>query len=339
MKEDKTRKKNFQQVSEGAAREKLEISAARLSTVITNLQEGVLVEDENRNILLINRRFIDMFGIPATVDQLIGTDCSNAAEDSKHLFQEPEEFVRRIDIILKQQKLVTGEDIPLADGRTFQRDYVPIFLEERYLGHMWAYRDISEQIYYREKLEKQAELLKKMNVELESLASRDALTGVSNRRAFLSRLKEEIRRSGRTGGPLSLLMMDVDRFKAYNDTFGHPEGDRALVSVAAVLERTSRETDFCARYGGEEFAVVLGETDSAESRKAAERIRSAVEASSWDKRQVTVSIGAATLSAVADELKTDTIINLLISQADEALYQSKAAGRNRCTHHEDLHTP
>lgn len=325
-------------MSEAAAGEKLEISAARFSTIITNLQEGVLVEDENRNILLINPIFIEMFGIPATVDQLIGTDCSNAAEDTKHLFKEPDKFVRRIDTILEQQKLVTREDIPLADGRTFQRDYVPIFLEERYLGHMWAYRDISDQIYYREKLEKQAELLKKMNVELESLASNDALTGVSNRRAFLSRLKQEILRSGRTANPLSLLMIDVDKFKAYNDTFGHPEGDRALSSVAGVLQQTARETDFTARYGGEEFAVILGETGSAESRKAAERIRSAVEAAGWEKRPVTVSIGAATFCDIPENTKTDTLLQLLISQADEALYKSKAAGRNRCTHHEDLHT-
>jgi PAS domain S-box-containing protein len=123
-------------------REILETSS-RLATLIQSLQAGILVEDASRRIQHINQDFCDMFSIPAPPEALLGEDCSNAVEESKSLFAEPERFVRRIDEILAQQSTVTNEELPLVDGRCFERDYIPIFVEGRYQGHLWQYRDIT----------------------------------------------------------------------------------------------------------------------------------------------------------------------------------------------------
>lgn len=122
----------------------LRTTTSRLSALIQNLQAGILVENESRQIVLINQDFCQKFGIPAPPEALIGMDCSQSAEVSKHLFAEPEKFVRRIDQILTDQKIVNNEEILLANGRIFERDYVPIFVEDIYYGHLWMYRDITQ---------------------------------------------------------------------------------------------------------------------------------------------------------------------------------------------------
>jgi PAS domain S-box-containing protein len=124
-------------------REILETST-RLSTLIESLQAGILVEDDTRHIRHLNRDFCEMFSIPAPPEALVGSDYSNSAEESKHLFEEPASFVARIDEILSERRTVTGEELALADGRTFERDYIPIFVGERYEGHLWQYRDVTQ---------------------------------------------------------------------------------------------------------------------------------------------------------------------------------------------------
>jgi len=121
----------------------LESATSRLSTLITQLHAGVLEENEFRRIVIINRIFCDMFGIPADPAQLVGTDCSEAAVQSKHLFASPEAFLSRVDILLNDRRAVTGEELLMADGRTFERDYLPIFSGEKFLGNLWQYRDIT----------------------------------------------------------------------------------------------------------------------------------------------------------------------------------------------------
>lgn len=174
-------------------------------------------------------------------------------------------------------------------------------------------------------LELQKAELELVNAKLTSLATSDGLTGLANHRAFQERLVEEWARSRRYGSALSIVMLDVDKFKDFNDSFGHPEGDRVLKQVAEILRRTARETDIVARYGGEEFIVLLPNTDSGNSRIAAERLREAVAAFDWPLRQVTASFGAATLS-----LRTASPQEL-VDLADKAMYRSKEAGRDRVT--------
>ena len=160
--------------------------------------------------------------------------------------------------------------------------------------------------------------------EIQHLAATDPLTGIANRGTFQRVLGQELSRVRRNGGSVALALLDLDRFKVLNDTYGHVAGDDVLRGVAKVLDTTSRSEDTPARYGGEEFAVVLPETSPEEAMIAAERLRQAVSAAGIEP-SVTVSIGVACFpqdAADGDEL---------IRRADEALYASKRAGRDRVT--------
>jgi len=175
-------------------------------------------------------------------------------------------------------------------------------------------------------LESQKEQLEVANVQLEELAMRDGLTGLGNRRAFTHRLELEMGRASRYSTPLSLIILDVDHFKEYNDTYGHLAGDEVLKHLAFVLKEQGRETDFYARYGGEEFAVLLPHTDSVGANIVAERLREIIEASEWPCRPVTASFGTSTLLPAMQNSMN------LIAHADKALYAAKAAGRNQAVH-------
>lgn len=122
---------------------RLEETTSRLSTLIGSLHAAVLVEDENRKIVVTNAAFTEMFGIPAPPEALLGADCSRAAEDASPLFEEPATFVRSVEAALAGRVPVIGEEFSLLDGRVLERDYVPVFREEEYLGHLWLYRDVT----------------------------------------------------------------------------------------------------------------------------------------------------------------------------------------------------
>ncbi len=168
--------------------------------------------------------------------------------------------------------------------------------------------------------------LEDANESLRRLATTDGLTGLRNRAAFDDRLAEAHALSVRHGHPLSVVMLDVDDFKHFNDSFGHPAGDAVLKLVAAALAGAARSTDTVARYGGEEFVLVLPDTDHAGAMVLAERCRRAVAGAAWDQRPVTVSVGVSTLTPETPDALT------LVREADIALYCSKQGGRNRVHH-------
>ena len=168
--------------------------------------------------------------------------------------------------------------------------------------------------------------LRRATAELQALSVTDGLTGAGNRRAFDLALDQELRRALRKGEPVSLLLLDIDHFKSYNDAFGHPAGDEALRRFAAVLLGIARPYDFVARYGGEEFGVILPGADGKSAAMIGERVRAAVEAAQWPHRAITCSVGVATsLGIGAAELT---------AAADTALYQAKRGGRNRVVRHQ-----
>lgn len=124
--------------------QKLETTSTRLSTLISSLNSGILLEDSNRKILVTNQQFCNIFEIPAQPFDLVGADCSNSAEQSKHLVINPDEFVDEIDQIVKGRKIRTNEEVYFRNGKVFERDFIPIFMEDEYLGHLWEYREITE---------------------------------------------------------------------------------------------------------------------------------------------------------------------------------------------------
>jgi diguanylate cyclase (GGDEF)-like protein/PAS domain S-box-containing protein len=166
-------------------------------------------------------------------------------------------------------------------------------------------------------------------IALEQLATRDGLTGLANRRCFDETLHAEWARALRQRQPLSLLMVDVDNFKAYNDAHGHLGGDECLKRIATAVASEMRANDLVARYGGEEFAVILPNQSLKGAATVAERIRTRVEQlqvpnALMPGQLVTVSIGAATAVASPENSASD-----LVATADAALYRAKHMGRNR----------
>ncbi len=159
---------------------------------------------------------------------------------------------------------------------------------------------------------------------------RDGKTGLFNHGFFMVRLREEIARSSRINQPFALIIIDVDKFKAFNDTYGHLAGDAVLEELARTIQKNLRSQDIPSRFGGEEFTILLPETNRASAWIVAERLRNAAAAMNiaWERPlpQVTISLGAALFDGT-EQLEPEE----LVKRADEALYQSKARGRNRTT--------
>ena len=181
----------------------------------------------------------------------------------------------------------------------------------------------------------------KMLKALQDLATRDELTGLHNRREMNRILQEEVSRYHRYGKPVSLLMLDIDHFKAVNDTHGHQAGDEVLRRVADAVARYVRSIDKVARFGGVELAVIMPESDAAEALQAAERLREQITATPMMVAQadgeekslqihITISVGVSAIPGDA------TTVESLIETADRALYEAKRRGRNCCVPYAQL---
>lgn len=288
------------------------------------------VLDSKAHVLIWNRACERLTGVPAS--EIVGTD-----NHWRSFYDEPRPTLadlviqNRLDEIRhiyprhgKPQpngasplSVETWCDMPRAGKRRYlAADASPIFDDNgRLKAVVETLRDLTD--------EKMALLA------LEKLATRDGLTGLANRRCFDDTLAAEWARALRQSQPISLLMVDVDNFKAYNDANGHLGGDECLKRIATAVASEMRANDLVARYGGEEFAVILPNQALKGAAIVAERIRRRVEQLRLPNglaplRQVTVSIGAATAIAGPDNCASD-----LVATADAALYRAKHLGRNR----------
>ena len=185
---------------------------------------------------------------------------------------------------------------------------------------------------------RRTEELNKVNEELQALANSDGLTKIGNRRRFEEFLTNEWHRASRSRTEISLILVDIDHFKLFNDTYGHLEGDKCLQKVAKSLADTiKRPTDFVARFGGEEFAIILGGTDSDGAMAIAGQVLENVQnleiihSSSETTRRITISIGVATTFVRTEMSEAD-----LIKAADTALYKAKENGRNQIVSFDSL---
>ena len=224
-------------------------------------------------------------------------------------------IVRPLDRLIEgARKVASGHldvDLPVAGGGEVG------YLTKVFNGMVWRLRE------GRKELDASNEQLRRQNEELERLSLTDGLTGLANRRYLVQQLNEEALRFRRTRKDFSVLMADVDHFKQYNDTFGHPAGDDVLKKVARLLQASVREMDCVARYGGEEFCIMLPETSGAGAAVLASRVCERVAAAEFPGQKITVSIGVASLPGNGDTP------DAVIAAADEALYQAKREGRNR----------
>jgi diguanylate cyclase (GGDEF)-like protein len=169
--------------------------------------------------------------------------------------------------------------------------------------------------------------LGEMNRELKRLSVTDSMTGLYNHGHLLDTLQLEVERARRLKHFFSIMMIDVDNFKQYNDSLGHPAGDKLLSEIGQLIKASIRSIDYAARYGGDEFLVLLHEVGSEGARRLAERIRSSLAAKSWNQGpdKVTLSLGVASFPEHGDDPDT------LIASADAALYEAKRRGRNQTT--------
>ena len=223
-----------------------------------------------------------------------------------------------------QQSLIDGFQLGASDAVHLSID--PTELSARMNRHLQRWERLLE-------LRKSQELLQKM-------ALTDPLTQLGNRATFDMSIKQETARSQRSGVPYSLLMIDLDHFKTFNDTHGHQVGDMILKLTAEAIRKAARDSDICCRYGGEEFAVILPETKARNAEVLAERIHKQIRKMSMsqpqERRPVTVSIGISSVNQ-----RNSSHPQTLIEEADQALYRAKRNGRNRteCWHPEGIVTP
>lgn len=197
-----------------------------------------MVETESRICIHVNDQFREMFRIPADV-MLIGTDCVGLAEQTKNIFRDPTYFIDRIDRLMAERKKVVADLVYLSDGRCLERDFIPVFSDKEYAGHLWVYRDITT---------------------IHMHAVTDDMTGLYNRRGLELFAGQYLRIARRDMKRVSLIFADIDGLKKINDKYGHEAGDEMICDAAKAIAFCFRDSDIVCRLGGDEFvAMTIGD--------------------------------------------------------------------------------
>ena len=223
----------------------------------------------------------------------------------------------------------------LAEAGAEMKDAAPGQLRSLVAGLTDATRQAEHQakMLQRQLEESTSEITKLRDnlAEVRRDAATDALTGLGNRKAFDSALERAVAEGARTGGSISLAVLDIDHFKRFNDTWGHQTGDQVLRYVASVLSRVGASPRFAARYGGEEFAIIFPGEPASAVAAVLQEILQEIASRNLRRRSTNEELGAITVSAGLAELKLKEGAHDLVARADAALYASKRAGRNRVT--------
>lgn len=278
------------------------------------------IKDASWRFAYVNQPFLNRFGLSS--EDALGKTDFDLWPQAAAVLREHDEMVLRGAGVVSLLETTPAPDLS-PDGERFWQVYkFPLrWHGERVLAGLAL--EVTENRRHQQQLEQYQSQLEAALARVEEQSVTDSMTGLRNRRAFERRLAEEFERFGRYQTPLSLLLLDVDKFKSFNDTFGHQSGDETLQMVSRLLQETARTCDFVARYGGEEFVVILPNTEAPGALVLAERFRCAIEGAQWPRRAITISVGAATVSAEIKDAKT------LLGAADKAMYAAKAGGRNR----------
>ena len=330
---------------------------------------GETLQEMNANLVMASRRFAELFnGLPAacfTFDEFgLVHEWNRAAESlfgipSFKAFQQPvsDIFGNQAEVFWTEElvaKIVTEGGHPTVDWTYLapsgsERHFACTVFALRnengaLIGAISANLDVTDRREAQKRVEEQIQqinefasileiqkrALEDANKQLALRADTDGLTGLLNHRRMQGDLEECFTVARSRNAPLSAILMDVDKFKDFNDSFGHQAGDDVLRKFASILRANSRESEAVARYGGEEFAVIMPGCTKEQAIAAAERFRKAIEAETWEHRKVTASFGVATFD---ESLKSPRD---LLMRSDAALYYSKETGRNRVAHFSDL---
>lgn len=311
-----------------------EMARKRFSDLFEGLPVACFTYNEDGRIIEWNEAFAEMFGLQP--DEIF--------EKSVWELMSPaggREAMDRVFSGLRMEGVEWTRVLPDGGSRSLHTNAFPMRDPHgAVVGAICASIDITERRILEQRLEEQLRIATALNTELErnkleleaantklSLrAVTDGLTGLKNHRHFQEVLEKRFIEAAQHDRPLSVIMLDVDYFKQYNDTYGHPAGDQVLKGLAEKLEHATRDSDVVARYGGEEFVALLPDTDAEEAVQVAERLRESIEAGPWPLRPITASIGVASRTG---RMRSPS---QLVDSADQALYWSKKHGRNRTTH-------
>jgi len=281
---------------------------ALLKATLEATKDGIAVFDNNGQLLLLNQNFIDMWHFPEEV--LRSQDKEKFLEYGLNQLLDSESRKPRIEQ-LWQSDNKESDVMELKDGRIFSRYSEPLIQDQAKVGRVVSYTDISSQ--------------KKLESKLRELSLTDPLTGLYNRRKLNEILHDEFDRTKRYKHQMAVLMMDIDHFKDFNDSYGHDQGDRILKQMAHSMKKHFRNVDWCCRFGGEEFSVIMPDSDLPGAMDAAERYRALIEDMTCDGLTITISIGISVLSHLDEQDPAEELITL----ADKALYVAKEEGRNQ----------
>lgn len=299
----------------------LGLGPAARTLVMEELRDPVVVLDEKGRIVDVNREAERVLGLEpyGTVPLRLGTLWASSRQETGR--------VHRITLDAVAEREGEREERTFEE-RTFEVKITPLDAGGAEGRSALVLRDVTDRERMERELRETSRALRDANAELERLANTDPLTGLANRRHFMEGLARELDRSDRYEHPLSLVVLDLDRFKSVNDTHGHAAGDAVLRSAGRTLESVCREVDLPARTGGEEMALLLPETDREGARAVAERVRTRIERTEHTSPDgesfgVTASVG------VAEAGPSARTPEQLLRRADEALYRAKEKGRNR----------
>lgn len=300
-------------------------------------------EDSKCKILVVEDGLLNQFVLQRILGDFYTLDKAYTAEEAMQKVQEFRPHLILLDIILPD---ANGFDVLSALKGMEETRHIPVIIitsldseadEEKgfLLGAVDYIKKPFKNAIVLARVNTQMRIIRQMQT-IEQLGLIDGLTGISNRRAFDNQSHYEWGRAIREQSEISMLMLDIDKFKAYNDTYGHPQGDLMLQSAARMMKSSlKRSTDLLFRYGGEEFAVLLPETGMSGVQTVAEKLRQNVEQmrvpclGSKEVTKITVSIGAAIMRPqIADQLSD------LIKRSDQMLYRAKNGGRNQVQYEE-----
>ncbi len=215
--------------------EKIRASEQRLTTLIRNFQNGILLEDENRKMILTNQKFCDLFAIPLSPQKLKGLDCRKYLNKYKELFVDPDYIIKRINHILNKKELVLSDELELVDGRTFELDYIPLIIDDVYKGHLWSYSDVTLRKNYRKNLEIQKEkygsIIANMNLGLVEINAEGEILLVNNRYSEMIDINAEDLMGKDVLKVMGLDEANLDKIKAQFEKRRRNESDSYEIEV------------------------------------------------------------------------------------------------------------
>ena len=291
----------------------LKHSSEFFEAILDSMGESIVVIDREGGILYTNRAWLEFgiangLGAPQWVGQNYLDACRPALADDVWAQQ----AVEAIEEVISGEKTISYLEYPChspTEQRWFTMRIKPF--DELANTFLISHQNITER--------------KLIENKIRELTLIDELTGVANRRHFDKFLDDEWRRAIRERNPVSLILVDIDHFKQFNDRYGHQAGDKLLNEFGSIAKRAcQRPGDLCARYGGEEFAFILGNTPAKPSERLAQALLKAIREANFDYEIVTASAGLASMYPQIGSAELD-----LIAAADQALYQAKERGRDQ----------